>query len=84
MQSRDFVFWLQGFFELTDTQTLTPNQVELIKAHLDLVFKHDPSIPRHQMEHKKIPHDGAQPAPFYPANPGIMPNWDLSKTIVTC
>jgi len=58
--SRDFCFWLQGFFELggagdlpaTGPETLSPKQVAAIKAHLALVFKHeiDPSAggPEHQ------------------------------------
>jgi hypothetical protein len=45
MTSRDFVYWLQGFFEISETNTLTERQVKMIKAHLNLVFKHeiDPS-----------------------------------------
>lgn len=41
MTSRDFVFWLQGNFELSPSATLTVEQVDLIKKHLALVFKHD-------------------------------------------
>ncbi len=42
MNSRDFCFWLQGFFELTDSgNALSANQVEMIKRHLNLVFIHD-------------------------------------------
>ena len=33
-----FVFWLHGFFELSDTETLSDKQVKIIKEHLDLVF----------------------------------------------
>lgn len=48
MKSRDFAFWLQGFFELTEPDTypkgLTPYQVRMIKEHLGLVFQHDPDI----------------------------------------
>lgn len=46
MTSRDFCFWLQGFFELQGTnQAITPEQVQIIKNHLKLVFIHeiDPS-----------------------------------------
>lgn len=38
MNSEQFVFWLQGFFELTDSNNLSPNQVKMIKEHLGLVF----------------------------------------------
>jgi hypothetical protein len=48
MTSRDFAFWLQGFFEITDNanMNLAPRQVEMIKKHLNLVFAHeiDPSM----------------------------------------
>lgn len=53
MTSRDFAFWLQGFFEITDANSiqtppmsLAPDQVSMIKRHLSLVFLHeiDPSM----------------------------------------
>lgn len=46
MTSRDFAYWLQGFFEIQDPSELTGTQIEMIKAHLNLVFIHeiDPSI----------------------------------------
>jgi hypothetical protein len=39
MNSEQFTMWLQGFFELTDATTLTPEQVKMIKEHLALVFQ---------------------------------------------
>jgi len=53
MTSRDFCYWLQGFFELNQAQglpTLTPQQAELVRRHLALVFRHeiDPSFPKEQ------------------------------------
>ena len=39
MLSRDFCFWLQGFFELSEiTDRITADQAMLIRRHLDLVF----------------------------------------------
>ncbi len=47
MTSRDFCFWLQGFFELRgeDAAPITPAQTVCIQKHLALVFAHeiDPS-----------------------------------------
>jgi hypothetical protein len=45
MTSRDFCYWLQGFFEVGKPKALNVNQVNQVKAHLALVFKHeiDPS-----------------------------------------
>lgn len=54
MTSRDFCFWLQGYFEIGNRQAqgLDIDQVEIVKRHLALVFKHeiDPSAgpPEHQ------------------------------------
>lgn len=66
MTSKDFVYWLQGFFELSDANTpLTEKQVQTIKNHLKLVFLHeiDPSYsndPTVQKIFQNI-HDGKKP-----------------------
>lgn len=46
MNSRDFAFWLQGFFELGTPDSLSSEQVACIKRHLAMVFIHeiDPSF----------------------------------------
>jgi hypothetical protein len=67
MQSRDFAFWLQGFFELTPDAAekgLTPHQTKMLQAHLSLVFQHDPSIAAK-----------AHPVPANPVPPSVIPNW---------
>lgn len=66
MTSRDFCYWLQGFFELSDPHGgLTQEQADSIEKHLALVFKHefDPSAgdAKHQAELNQI-HE-AKPAP---------------------
>lgn len=66
MRSDQFVFWLQGFFELSDPSApLTEKQVQTIKNHLKLVFLHeiDPSYsddPTVQKIFQNI-HDGKKP-----------------------
>ena len=48
MTSRDFAYWLQGFFEISVTDALTMNaeQVTMVRKHLAMVFVHeiDPSM----------------------------------------
>lgn len=64
MSAREFCYWLQGYFEIhgeTDTDiVLTGAQIDMIRRHLALVFKHeiDPSYggPEKQGELQKI-HD---------------------------
>jgi hypothetical protein len=67
MTSRDFAFWLQGYFEISQPQTINEREVELIKKHLNLVFKHeiDPSMgdQNHQDELNKIHFDGEYNVP---------------------
>ena len=38
MTSENFVYWLQGFLELSATKDLTPAQVMIVKDHLALVL----------------------------------------------
>ena len=69
MQSRDFAFWLNGFFELGGgADGLTKEQVELIKTHLALVFEHDTSVNRgvgtHPAPNKVVPNE-VVPKPFW-------------------
>jgi hypothetical protein len=58
MTSRDFAFWLQGFFEVSNAETINKEQTQVIKSHLNLVFKHeiDPSMgdEKHQSELNEI------------------------------
>jgi hypothetical protein len=65
MTSRDFCYWLQGFFELStasgeNTMLLTEDRIELIKNHLAMVFVHeiDPSFGEDNTKLNKIHHTG--------------------------
>jgi len=46
MTSRDFAYWLQGYFEVADPTQIGEKETQMIKKHLALVFKHeiDPSM----------------------------------------
>lgn len=52
MTSRDFAYWLQGFFEIAEPTEITPIELNTIRKHLDMVFIHeiDPSFPAAQQE----------------------------------
>lgn len=49
MTSRDFCYWLQGFFEIGEIGSpdsrgsvlLSPSQIETVKRHLAMVFVHE-------------------------------------------
>ena len=38
MTANDYIFWLHGFFEISESNTLSEKQVQVIKDHLDLCF----------------------------------------------
>lgn len=79
MTSRDFAFWMQGFFEIGNVESISKEQTEIIKKHLNMVFKHeiDPSYGdlKHQIELSEI-HNG--PGIFKP-QPG-----DPNSTLLRC
>jgi hypothetical protein len=72
MTGRDFCYWLQGFFEISENLEddikdikLTDKQVKIIRSHLNLVFTHeiDPSnldgkTPTQKKMYQRV-HDGA-------------------------
>jgi hypothetical protein len=88
MRSRDFCFWLQGYLEIASaekpttpamTPTLTTEQLECVRRHLALVFKHeiDPSMggPEHQTEL-----DAVHKPPQKPAIGGV----DQHGNVIRC
>lgn len=37
MKSEHFAYWLQGFFELSNADKLTADQIKIIRNHINLV-----------------------------------------------
>lgn len=72
MTARDFVYWLQGYFELLDEnkdikenselRELTRDQVNCIKRHLKMVFVHDIDPSMGNAEHQKKLNQAHAPA----------------------
>lgn len=48
--AQDFVYWLQGFVEIADSDTISEKQWLIIKDHLKLVF--DKKTPDRSIEFK--------------------------------
>ena len=58
MKADQFCYWLQGYFELTESDgDLSSEQVEIIQNHLNLVFVHDLD-PKQVAEKLQQIHDG--------------------------
>jgi len=73
MTSRDFCYWLQGYFELLsaghdNTSALTDEQGACIRKHLAMVFVHeiDPSFGK---DNEKLSEIHNKPAPTKPTKP---------------
>lgn len=39
MNERDFLYWLQGFLELSGQESLSKEQVQVIREHIGLVMQ---------------------------------------------
>ncbi|MNR16057.1 hypothetical protein D3C85_1326270 [compost metagenome] len=52
MNEQTFCFWLQGFVELSDTDTISEKQWLMIKDHLKLVF--DKKTPDRTLDNKYV------------------------------
>lgn len=50
LKPENFVYWLQGFFEISEAKTLTEEQVIIVKEHLELCF--DKTVPAAEIEAK--------------------------------
>lgn len=69
MTSRDFCYWLQGYFEMAGVRpdvgcTLTNEQVKTVQRHLSLVFVREldkEAPPAEQEKLNKIHHGTAWP-----------------------
>lgn len=67
MTSRDFIYWLQGFFEIAQPKTLTKEQVDMIQNHMAMVFitEIDPSFGEEKQEALSMAHVGGKPGRDY-------------------
>jgi len=46
MTPENFCYWLQGYFEISDSKELTEKQINVIQSHLHLVFNKAPNLYR--------------------------------------
>lgn len=51
MKSRDFTFWLQGFFEIQNPKYLDEKQIKIIQSHIALVLKYEPKYDQSNFVH---------------------------------
>ena len=68
MTSEQFVYWMQGFLEISGNKEITPEQVNIIKDHISLVLtKVTPTYPLSVPYPQQIP--GSPEQLFFPTPP---------------
>lgn len=77
MTPENFSYWLKGFFELSNTDDITKEQVLMIKEHLSLVFE----------QKTKNPYDILKDPGTFKDHSGITevkPDWTYMPKITSC
>lgn len=82
MTSRDFAFWLQGFFEVANPNTIGSKETELIKKHLNLVFKHEIDPSMGDEKHQQVLNEIHSPGIHIP--PNKWPPFNPDKEVLRC
>ena len=87
MTSRDFCYWLQGYFEISGDKTrLAPISVEaaeVIKNHLAMVFKHEIDPSHGNTAHQQAL-DQLHNPPEEPGYGMATPSHDLGNVLIRC
>jgi len=78
MTSEQFTYWLQGFFEMTDTEKLTQKQTIMIKDHLKTVF--NKVTPDYTGPIPPYPSSPFPSVPYSPATPDFIPPYTITCT----
>ena len=62
MTSRDFVYWLQGFFEIAKPNSISSEEIQMIQKHLNMVFIHEIDPSHGDKEHQDKLNETHRPA----------------------
>lgn len=79
MDSIQFCYWLQGFFEIADPERISIDEIKIIKDHLQLVFnKVTPSPTKDMSDFYKIPHCGSVQIS---SDPNVKTYWNNKQNL---
>ena len=81
MTSRDFAFWLQGYFEVANPIKIGEEETQLIKKHLNLVFKHEIDPSMGDEKHQQVLNEIHSPSTGSKIN---LPSLNTDKEILRC
>ena len=68
MTSQNFAYWLMGFFEVANPISIGSKETELIKRHLNLVFKHEIDPAMGDEKHQQVLNEIHKPKPSFPSS----------------
>jgi len=81
MTSRDFAFWLQGYFEVANPIKIGEEETQLIKKHLNLVFKHEIDPSMGDDKHQQVLNEIHSPSTGSKIN---LPSFNSDNEILRC
>jgi len=93
MTPEQFIYWMQGFAELTETDTISEKQWTVIKDHLALVFdKQTPDrvvlrpedLTEELIKELQKPFRDMSGNPYLSTNPGEFPRNIRNDSTLTC
>ena len=79
MTSEQFTFWLQGFMEINDPETLGVRETQIIKDHLKLVFDKQTPVRKQLLTDAPRPYPNTYPGP---GNPYTVTCTDTTSKII--
>lgn len=83
MTSTNFIYFLQGFMEITDPETISEKDLQMIKGHLSLAFRDDIDPSMGDFEHQAelhAAHEGMDLEEFFLAYPHLNPHGNTFNT----
>lgn len=81
MTPEQFTYWLQGFFEISNSNSLTSDQVVVIKDHLKEVFNKVTPV---RFNEQIVINPAQMPLYSPPPNPYQTGEPIINKPIITC
>jgi hypothetical protein len=79
MTSQSFAYWLMGYFEIAQPIKIGEQETEMIKRHLNLVFKHEIDPSMGDEKHQQVLNEIHSPSGGKISYPSFNPNEQIFR-----
>lgn len=79
MTSQSFAYWLMGYFEIAQPIKIGEQETEMIKRHLNLVFKHEIDPSMGDEKHQQVLNEIHSPSGGKISYPSFNPNEQILR-----